>query len=128
MKMDIARKVFPAATFFSIARDMTSRGSYILVVDYLIKQFSSWLAKDRNRRYHIYFGSAIVATLLSHPFDVVFTKLASQSTLRYKGIFGALKTVVKDEGLGKLYSGMDYRLLYNLLSVIVMGNCYEPLQ
>ena len=107
---------------------MTSRGSYIIVVDFLIKQFNSWLAKDRNRRYHIYFGSAIVATLLSHPFDVVFTKLASQRALKYKGIFGALKTVVKDEGIGKLYSGMDYRLLYNLLSVIVMGNCYEPLQ
>jgi len=85
------------------------------------------LAKDRNRRYHIYFGSAIVATLLSHPFDVAFTKLASQRSLRYNGIFGVLKTIVKDEGVGKLYSGMDYRLLYNLVSVIVMGNSYEPL-
>ena len=29
--------------------------------------------------------------------------------------------------MGKFYSGMDYRLLYSLLSLIIMGNCYDPL-
>lgn len=78
-----------------------------------------------NRRYHLYFGSAIVATLLSHPFDVIFTKLASQRDHRYKGLFGSIKTIAKDEGFGKFYSGMSYRLLYSFISLTVMGNCYD---
>jgi hypothetical protein len=127
MKMDIAKKTFPLASCCAIARDMTSRGSYMLIVNAMISYCHSWLARDRNRRYHIYFGSAIAATLVSHPFDLLFTKVASQRSLRYEGLWSTVKTIVKEEGIGKFYSGMDYRLLYSLVSVIVMGNCYDPL-
>ena len=26
-----------------------------------------------------------------------------------------------------MYSGIDYRLFYNLISIIIMGNCYDSL-
>ncbi len=124
MDMSITKKALPTAVFFSIARDLTSRGSYMLIVDYLLKSCTDWLAMDTNRRFHIYFGSAIAATLISHPFDLIFTKIASQRDLRYKGIFSAIQTIYKDEGLGKFLSGLDHRLLYNLVSIIIIGNCY----
>ena len=43
------------------------------------------------------------------------------------GILGTIKTIVRDEGKGKLYSGVDFRLFYNLLSIIIMGNSYDLL-
>lgn len=78
MNMTISRKVFLPAACFSIVRDTLSRGSYILIVDRLIQAYKDQLTKDTNLKYHIYFGSAILATLISHPFDLAFTKLASQ--------------------------------------------------
>ena len=32
------------------------------------------------------------------------------------------RRIVKEEGVGKLLSGMDYRLLYTLISVIIYVN------
>lgn len=78
MDLAITKKVLPTAAFFSVARDLSARGSYILLVDFLMKKSQNWLAIDMNRRFHIYYVSAIVATLVSHPFDLVFAKLASQ--------------------------------------------------
>jgi hypothetical protein len=36
-------------------------------------------------------------------------------------------TIVKEEGAGKMMSGVDYRLFYNLVGAIIMGNSYENL-
>ena len=38
-----------------------------------------------------------------------------------------MRTVIREEGIGKLYSAMDYRLFYSLVSVIIMGTCYDQL-
>ena len=54
----------------------------------------------------------------------MFTKVASQRSLKYSGLLDTAKTIWKEEGKGKFYSGMDFRLLYSLISVIVMGNFY----
>ena len=123
----MARKVFPAAGLFSILRDFTSRGSYILLVNALFNKYRGELSKNIDLKYHVYFGSALCATLISHPFDVMFTKIASQRSAKYVGVLGTIKTIYRDEGFGKMYSGIDYRLLYNLVSIIIMGNCYDSL-
>jgi hypothetical protein len=39
MRMDIARRIFLPATFYSVARDLTSRGSYMLLVDTLFSYY-----------------------------------------------------------------------------------------
>ena len=92
----MARKVFPAAGLFSILRDFTSRGSYLLLVNALFNRYRTELSKNINFKYHVYFGSAIVATLVSHPFDVMFTKLASQRSAKYVGVWGTMRTIMKD--------------------------------
>lgn len=66
--------------------------------------------------------SAIFATVISHPFDVVFTKIASQRSMKYIGIIDTLKTIVKEEGIKKLASGIEFRLLYTLSSTMIMGS------
>lgn len=70
--------MFPAASCFSVLRDLTSRGSFMLITAKLIEFYKEDLERDNKNRFHIYFASAIIATFLSHPFDVMFTKLASQ--------------------------------------------------
>ena len=127
MNMDVAKKIFPTASLFSVLRDLTSRGSYLLTVNALFHQFNHQLTKSPDLKYHMYFGSAIIATLISHPFDLVFTKLVSQRSLKYTGVMGAMRTIVKEEGKSKIYSGVDFRLLYNLVSIIIMGNSYDSL-
>lgn len=127
MNMDLVKRVLPSAATFSVLRDLVSRSSYMYIVSNLLIYNQEWIKQDFNRRYHIYFGSAILATIVSHPFDVVFTKLASQQVMKYTGFFDVLKTIVKEEGLKKMMSGIDYRLFYNLLGVIIMGNSYDSL-
>ena len=95
VRTDFYTKILPAASVFAVARDLTCRGSYILLLDYLIKANQTWLSLDTNRKYHLYFGCAIVATLLSHPFDLAFTKIASQRSFRYKGVFSTLQLIAK---------------------------------
>lgn len=127
MKLDVTRKVFPVAATFSVLRDLTSRYSYMWVVSSLIEYNKEWVKQDHNRKYHIFFAGAILATIVSHPFDLLFTKVASQRSLKYTGLLGTLRTVVKEEGGGKLLSGLDYRLFYNLVGAMIMGNAYEKL-
>jgi hypothetical protein len=50
----------------------------MLITNQLMSYFDLWIKQDINRRYHLYFASGILATLISHPFDVLFTKIASQ--------------------------------------------------
>lgn len=127
MNMEISKKVLPSACLFAVARDLTARGSFMLITDQLMKYFDLWIKQDINRRYHLYFVSGILATLISHPFEVLFTKVASQQEMRYKGVLGSVKTIFKEEGFGKLYSALGFRMGYNLVSMIVIGNYYDSL-
>ena len=96
MAMDVVKKTFPSAACFSVLRDLTSRGSYLLAVDALMKHYETDLIRNSSMRYHLYFGSAIFATLVSHPFDLIFTKIASQRSLKYNGLFESMKTIYKE--------------------------------
>jgi hypothetical protein len=127
MKMEIVKKVFPIAASYAVLRDLVSRGSYMLLADQIIQRNQIWLQQDLNRRYHIYFFSAIVATIVSHPFDVIFTRIASQRSIKYTGLLQTPLTILKEEKWGKMASGLDYRLFYNLVSIIIMGNSYDKL-
>lgn len=127
MKMDITKKVFPVAAAFSMLRDLTSRYSYMWIVSSLIEHNKEWIKQDHMRKYHIFFAGAIIGTVVSHPFDLLFTKVASQRSLKYAGLIGTLRTVIKEEGGAKIMSGLEYRLFYNLVGAIIMGNSYEQL-
>lgn len=127
MKFEVVKRCLPIATTYSVLRDLTSRSSYMLIVGSLIEQNKEWIKQDNNRKYHLFFAGAILATIISHPFDVVFTRLASQRSLQYTGFIQTITTIVKEEGAGKLYSGLDFRLFYNLVGAIIMGNCYDSL-
>jgi hypothetical protein len=71
---------------------------------------------------------AIIGTFLSHPFDVLFTKIASQRYIKYQNIIQTFKVVYTEEKLSKLFgSGLVPRLISMIASAYVMGVFYNPL-
>ncbi|KAL6627466.1 hypothetical protein ACP70R_031192 [Stipagrostis hirtigluma subsp. patula] len=56
--------------------------------------------------------AGITSASVTYPLDVVRTRLATQKTTRYyKGIFHALSTICRDEGVKGLYKGLGATLL-----------------
>ena len=62
----------------------------------------------------------LLATLISNPIDVVCTKLYTQKIEVYKGLLGTLRTIVQEEGRGKLFIGFSMR--FAALSVATLLN------
>ena len=102
MDFGLVKKTLPSAFLFAALRDFISRGCFWHLNSQLLTELDSWVKKNSSNRFHIFFGCAIVATLLSHPFDVMFTKLASQRSYRYEGIKTPYN-ILKGEGVMKLF-------------------------
>ena len=67
--------------------------------------------------------------LQAYPLDLVRTRLAAQTTTHYyKGIWHALTTIVKDEGLFGLYRGLGATLTQVAPSLAMNYCAYETLR
>ena len=57
------------------------------------------------------------ATLITHPLDVISTKILTQTRLKYKGLIQSYNLIIKEEGIKKLYlSGLSFRYSFNIIS------------
>ena len=124
MDLSLTRKTLPSSFLFAFLRDLTHRGTFHHLNTSLLSYYKGWIHQDKSNRFHLAYLSAVVATALSHPFDVFFTKLASQRSMRYDG-WRVVKMVVKEEGIGKMWSGFEWRLFYSLVGAVVMGYSYD---
>ena len=67
--------------------------------------------------------------LQAYPLDLVRTRLSAQvSNDYYKGIGSTLKTIVRDEGVGGLYRGLNATLLQVAPSLAINYAAYESLR
>lgn len=74
------------------------------------------------------YGAVILGTILSHPFDVCFTKVASQRELKYTNMLQIPKTIFQEESIAKLMlSGFWARTTYNLIATFLMAATYDKL-
>jgi hypothetical protein len=56
------------------------------------------------------------ATVVTHPFDVIATKILTQTRLKYRGLIQTYNVVVREEGVKKLFmSGLGVRFSFNML-------------
>ncbi len=63
--------------------------------------------------------SSIVGTVITQPFDVIITKILTQTELKYRGLLSGYFIVVKEEGYKKLFlSGLSVRISFNTLSAM----------
>jgi len=95
IKSDVIKRVYPSAMVFAFLRDLLYRSSYQWIVTNLINKNEVYLKKDVSGRYHFYYIGALLSTIISHPFDLLFTKLTSQRSLRYTGLFNVITSVLK---------------------------------
>ena len=124
MDLSLIRRTLPSAFAFAFARDLVFRGTFINLYKPLLDYYKGWINQDRGNRFHLAYLSAILASLCSHPLDVFFVKLASQRSYRYQG-WRVVSTVVREEGLGKLWSGVEWRLFYSMIGAVLYGYSYD---
>eukprot|EP00897_Mesotaenium_endlicherianum_P004328 jgi/Mesen1/3923/ME000209S02935 len=74
-------------------------------------------------------GAGCTAASLTYPLDLVRTRLAAQRSSRYyRGIFGTLSTIARDEGIRGLYKGMGATLLGVGPNIAINFCVYETLK
>jgi len=127
IKSEVIRKVYPSAVVLAFIRDLAYRSSYQWIVGTLIQKNQTYINKDASGKYHFFYIGALISTIVSHPFDLLFTKLSSQRSLRYSNLFNVFTTVLKEEGPNKLLSGLSFRMIYNIVGTTIMSNGYEEL-
>jgi solute carrier family 25 thiamine pyrophosphate transporter 19 len=70
-------------------------------------------------------GSGIVSTTASYPFDLLRTRLAANSTKRFLSMTGAVKDIMKNEGIIGIFSGIKPAMLSISLNTGFMFATYE---
>lgn len=124
--LGIMRKTFGVATISAILRDLTYRGSFMLLLTKLNEKFLQGTKFDQGGKINHMFVSTIIATIISQPLEVIFVKIASQRQLKYTNLFKTPVEIVKEEGFGKLFvGGLWPRIVYNLVSTSIMFNFYD---
>ena len=70
----------------------------------------------------------VVGTVITHPLDVIATRILTQTRLKYRGVIQSFKLILKEEGYNKLYrSGLNVRISFNLFSAMSVFLLYENL-
>jgi hypothetical protein len=70
----------------------------------------------------------VVATVITHPLDVIITKMLTQTRLKYKGIIQSFRLISKEENYKKLFfSGLSVRFSFNMLSAMSVLVFYESM-
>jgi hypothetical protein len=64
-----------------------------------------------------------LCTILSHPFDFAFSRLAGQTIPKYRGLVDCLRTVAREEGM-RVVSGFGPRLASGCLSLWLCNSYY----
>jgi hypothetical protein len=74
-----------------------------------------------------------MGTLLTHPFDVVRTRLQLQASgnaighHKYKGVIDAFISIPKEEGIRRLFRGIVPRILKRTVSSGIVWAAYETI-
>ena len=75
------------------------------------------------------FFAMMIGVFLSNPFDLIATKLITQQYGKYQGMFGTLKTVVREEGALKLmFSGYSARSMMYAVNLTAVYHFYDRLK
>ncbi|KAK1231223.1 hypothetical protein PQX77_005668, partial [Marasmius sp. AFHP31] len=70
-------------------------------------------------------GAGALATMATHPFDVIKTKLQVRNEDRYRGFLRTVNTIWKHQGLAGYFEGASLRLSRKVLSSAIGWAVYE---
>ena len=102
-------------------------------LSYLFYEFHNYEVKSHmTTRITLLLAGNLVATLLTNPFDVCLSKLATQQrqvpdrTMKYRGFLNCLTTVYREEGLKKLFlGGIHPRFMFNAFNGMMFLFIYD---
>jgi len=70
-------------------------------------------------------SAGVIATMATHPFDVIKTKVQVRSEDRYQGLTKTAKTIWKQRGLPGFFDGATLRISRKVLSSVIGWTVYE---
>lgn len=76
-----------------VARDVVFRGVFVNLLQYFTKGLSN---NDKSVYLSSVMTASSLATIVSHPFDVLFSKFASQQEPKYGNIIKGIKLIIKE--------------------------------
>ncbi|KAF2862681.1 solute carrier family 25 member 38 [Piedraia hortae CBS 480.64] len=132
---DIVRKEglrgFFAGFDATAVRDAPYAGFYVLVYEQLKKQLNALSPPEHGSgSVSINFISGVIAavsaTTLTNPFDAIKTRL-QLAPGRYGNLFSAARIMLREEGVGSMFSGLSMRIGRKALSSAFTWTTYEEL-
>ncbi|TFY79380.1 hypothetical protein EWM64_g4629 [Hericium alpestre] len=114
----------------SSMRDAPYAGLFIVCYEGIKREASSALPpSSQASSAMIHSGSAAtagaIATLATHPFDVIKTKMQIYTGGRYQGLAGTIRTVWKQRGTAGFFDGASLRLSRKIFSSAIGWAVYE---
>lgn len=133
--LEVRRSYFqmgnPRFNFFESMRKTKSAYFTLLLRDFFFRtSIFMTLAREQpnepnGRRFAKFAFSMFISSLLTAPIDVVFTKIATQKIPKYTSFAQALKTIIKEEGNGKLISGFAMKFISMMIIGSINALCYH---
>nr|CAG8470320.1 10472_t:CDS:2 [Entrophospora candida]CAG8543515.1 1187_t:CDS:2 [Entrophospora candida] len=116
----------------TVIRDAPYSGLYVLFYErckLLIANVSS-LSSINIPKPTIHMTSAIIAglsaTMITHPFDMLKTRLQLKP-IEYKNLFYGANKIIREEGFLRLFDGMSLRLSKKTVQAVINWTLYESL-
>jgi len=70
----------------------------------------------------------VIGTIITHPLDVIATRMLTQTRLKYRNIIQSYNLIMKEEGYKKMFrSGLTVRISFNLFSAMSVFLIYEQM-
>ncbi|RDB15461.1 Solute carrier family 25 member 38 [Hypsizygus marmoreus] len=114
----------------SSLRDAPYAGLFIVLYEGIKRETSIILPATSNSHaagIHSFSAASAgaIATLATHPFDVIKTKIQVRSEDRYHGLFRTIRTIWMQRGLAGYFDGASLRLSRKVLSSAIGWAVYE---
>jgi len=72
--------------------------------------------------------STSATAFITHPMDVVKTKLMTQTDGYYKGVLDCIKKIVAEEGFFKLFVAVEYRIILAGVGGVIFFSVFETMK
>ncbi|TFK64908.1 solute carrier family 25 member 38 [Pluteus cervinus] len=116
--------------FASSLRDAPYAGLFIVFYESIKTEASMLLPPSSSSQASMIHGFAAasagaLATVITHPFDVIKTKIQVRSEDRYRGFYRTARTIWKQRGIAGYFDGTSLRMSRKVLSSAIGWVVYE---
>lgn len=70
-------------------------------------------------------SAGAIATMATHPFDVIKTRVQVRTEGQYQSFFGTVRAVLRERGLAGMFDGASLRMSRKVLSSAIGWAVYE---